>query len=365
MMIDPMTWYSGSPLALSYVPNLVALADEDGRLSFWGRIKNAFFSTLIMGVFQYGVISPYTEVFRNRFGPDFPHYGDILRKTQLYFSNADPFFEYGRPWTANVINVGGLTMKKPEPLSDKWQKIMDNAPKEGVVVFSFGSIANTTSMPQDLRMAFLNAFKRFPHLFIWRFVGDFDETKSVKNVLLSDWLPQKDLMAHPNVKAAIIHGGYNSLTETTYMGVPVVVIPLWGDQFGNGVRVTRQNIGVQLDRAGLTEDKVYDALKKVLYDKEVQANAKRLGHMIREKPFSSLQQATEWLEFLAKFKRLDQLQPPSQELYLFQYLLLDAIAFIFLVLVIVFFLARFCIKACLRRCKCGSGKARMEKQKRA
>jgi len=278
--------------------------------------------------------------------------------------NTDPNFEYARPVSPNVISVGGLTMKKPEPLKEEWQKLMDNAPKEGAVVFSFGTIANTSSMPQHIRLAFLNAFKRLPQLFIWRFEGKFPEAKSVKNVHLAKWLPQKDLMAHPKVKAAIVHGGYNSLTETTYLGVPVVVCPLWGDQPGNALRVERQNIGVKLDRQDMTEENVYKVLNKVLYDQTIQESAKRLGQMIREKPFSSLQQAVEWLEYLAKFKRLDQFQPQSHDYFLFQYLLLDIIVVFVILIFTVFALLALCVKFSLRVCRKKTKKEKTQDKKK-
>lgn len=98
----------------------------------------------------------------------------------------------------------------------------------------------------------------------------------------------------------------------------------------------------------------------------IQESAKRLGQMIREKPFSSLQQATEWLEYLAKFKRLDQLQPQSHHLYLAQYLILDVIIFVLAIIIGVFALIGFCIRLCIRVCckrssqSAGQGKKKKE-----
>lgn len=117
ILLEEMAWYSGSPLALSYVPSL-SPPSQPGPLSLWDRLKNTLVSGLVFGLFQYGVVHTYTEIFRNRFGHDFPHYDEILRKTQLYFANVDPTFEYARPVSRNVISVGGLTMEKPEKLSE-------------------------------------------------------------------------------------------------------------------------------------------------------------------------------------------------------------------------------------------------------
>lgn len=69
---------------------------------------------------------------------------------------------------------------------------------------------------------------------------------------------------HPKIKAFITHGGYNSLTEATYSGVPLIVLPLFGDQFANCKRVERLGFGVTLKKTDLTEAKVYQALQAVL-----------------------------------------------------------------------------------------------------
>ncbi len=73
--------------------------------------------------------------------------------------------------------------------------------------------------------------------------------------------------ASPKVKALITHAGFNSLTESTYYGVPLVMLPFFGDQYGNVKRVERLNVGVALDKANITEENVFQALKTVLQDK--------------------------------------------------------------------------------------------------
>jgi hypothetical protein len=50
--------------------------------------------------------------------------------------------------------------------------------------------------------------------------------------LITDWLPQNDVLAHPNCTLFVSHGGFNGVTEAAYHGVPTVVIPSLGDQVG-------------------------------------------------------------------------------------------------------------------------------------
>lgn len=64
--------------------------------------------------------------------------------------------------------------------------------------------------------------------------------------------------------AFITHGGWNSIMEGARAGVPMIVIPLFGDQFGNQKRVEQRGIGFGLDKFSLTEQNIYDALDKIL-----------------------------------------------------------------------------------------------------
>lgn len=51
-----------------------------------------------------------------------------------------------------------------------------------------------------------------------------------KNVLAEKWVPQNDVLAHKNVKLFITHGGNAGIQEGLYHKVPMIVIPVFGDQ---------------------------------------------------------------------------------------------------------------------------------------
>jgi UDP:flavonoid glycosyltransferase YjiC (YdhE family) len=72
---------------------------------------------------------------------------------------------------------------------------------------------------------------------------------------------------HPNLRAFITHCGQNSLTEAAFAGVPVLGIPLFGDQLYNCWMAQHSKIGIQLNTRALNgpnaQELIVQALGKV------------------------------------------------------------------------------------------------------
>ena len=76
------------------------------------------------------------------------------------------------------------------------------------------SVLQASDMPEKKRKLLLNVFKKFKQKFIWKW-----ETEQMEglpsNVKLSKWLPQQDILAHPNTKMFITHGGQTRQDSTS------------------------------------------------------------------------------------------------------------------------------------------------------
>lgn len=46
------------------------------------------------------------------------------------------------------------------------------------------------------------------------------------NVRIEPWLPQNDLLGHPNVRLFVAHAGTNGLGEALFHGVPMLLLPM-------------------------------------------------------------------------------------------------------------------------------------------
>ncbi|RXG51215.1 UDP-glucuronosyltransferase 2B16 [Armadillidium vulgare] len=61
-----------------------------------------------------------------------------------------------------------------------------------------------------------------------------------QNVMLRKWLPQRDLLGHPKIRLFITHGGVLSTQESNYHGVPVIGMPVFGDQHSNMMEAEKE-----------------------------------------------------------------------------------------------------------------------------
>lgn len=74
------------------------------------------------------------------------------------------------------------------------------------------------------------------------------------NVLLKKWLPQQDVLGHPNVKLFVTHSGLISTLEFLYHKKPVVLMPGFLDQFSNAARSVRMGLGKEVRWTDLSEE---------------------------------------------------------------------------------------------------------------
>ena len=122
---------------------------------------------------------------------------------------------------------------------------MDNA-SEGVIYVSFGSAIKSSDITPEVKQILVETFGHLNHPVLWKW--DEDEVANLPpNVKLSKWVPQQDLLAHPNLKAFVTHGGLLSLYEAIYHSTPLVGIPLVNDQKGNMVRAARHGYARNLE----------------------------------------------------------------------------------------------------------------------
>lgn len=103
--------------------------------------------------------------------------------------------------------------------------------KSGAVLISFGTNVRSDQLGNKILTEFLNVINQFPDFnFLWKFESEELPKEKPKNLLISKFLPQTDILAHPNVKGFVSHCGLLSSHEAAWRGKPVVAIPFFADQ---------------------------------------------------------------------------------------------------------------------------------------
>uniref|UniRef100_A0A914EE61 glucuronosyltransferase n=1 Tax=Acrobeloides nanus TaxID=290746 RepID=A0A914EE61_9BILA len=253
----------GIPSSPSHLPGMIG---DVPPLSYTGRAKNLLMNVLSQYLMAKAFLQPIEEVVRPIVRPDFV-VEEQLGKSAFVLVNVDEHVDFNRPISHKVVYIGGFGQTNPKPLEPKYEQIMSSS-KKGVVLVSFGSVAQSYLMPQEMKKKFLEAFAEFPDVtFLWKYEKDEDNVAAgYENVITGKWLPQTDLLVHPKLLAFISHGGANSIAEATVTGVPIICIPLFGDQPRNGLVVEYRKVGVNLNKKEVMEGKLADALHQVLDD---------------------------------------------------------------------------------------------------
>uniref|UniRef100_A0A5S6R3D5 glucuronosyltransferase n=1 Tax=Trichuris muris TaxID=70415 RepID=A0A5S6R3D5_TRIMR len=210
---------------------------------------------------------------------------DELSQADALFMNGEQFLDFPRPMLHEIAFMGDPESPSSEDLSDEWHRLL-NESKKGIILFSFGSIVSMSWLGVNFKEQLLNAFERFPEFtVVWKLDDpSFLERHTLpSHVHAFDWVPQRQLLNSRKVKVFITHAGYNSLLEVTLAGVPVILIPLFGDQPGNAARAVRRGLGLQLQVTGITADILEEKIKQVLSNDGIATRAKAFSAMLRDK----------------------------------------------------------------------------------
>jgi glucuronosyltransferase len=135
--------------------------------------------------------------------------------------------------------------------------------EHGVIFFSLGSLVRSDKISPEKLNAVLETFRALPQRVLWKWESD-QLPNLPPNVMVRKWLPQNDILGDLRVKLFITHGGISSLEEAIYHRVPMVVIPLFSDQFFQARKIIHHGIGRKVDYETLTKETLLGTVQDVL-----------------------------------------------------------------------------------------------------
>jgi UDP:flavonoid glycosyltransferase YjiC (YdhE family) len=128
----------------------------------------------------------------------------------------------------------------------------------------------------------IGALGRTPHRYIVSMGPLHDELELAGNMVGAEFLPQTSVLEH--VDAIITHGGNNTVTEAFWFGTPMVLLPLFWDQYDNAQRVHETGFGVRLSTYGHEPEELHGALDRVIGDAALGARLGEVSARLRARP---------------------------------------------------------------------------------
>jgi UDP:flavonoid glycosyltransferase YjiC (YdhE family) len=139
-----------------------------------------------------------------------------------------------------------------------------------LVYLSLGSLA---SGDIELMQGLIDSLADTPYRVIVSMGPQHDELRLAANMTGDEFLPQASLL--PQVDLVITHGGNNTVTESLYYGRPMVVLPVFWDQYDNAQRIHETGFGIRLDTYGHEPAELPAAIGRLLADEALGGAARR------------------------------------------------------------------------------------------
>lgn len=174
----------------SYVPNAASTMSD--TMSFIERVLNTLMGVAFELINTF-LIFPEQKSASAKYFPNAPPLEELIKKyVSLFLINSHYSTETPRPYTPNLIQIGGFHLQDPDPLPKELKEYLDGA-KDGVVYFSFGTNVEISKLSKDKLDVIMKCLGRLKEDVLWKV-----ETKNIvglpKNVRIEEWLPQRSIL---------------------------------------------------------------------------------------------------------------------------------------------------------------------------
>ena len=205
---------------------------------------------------------------------EFVHEGDL--NLYLYPEVAD--YTDRRPLGSTWHRLDSSVRATDAPFDVPASIATSNDPASKLVYLSLGSLG---SADVDLMRRLVAVLGTTRHRYIVSKGPLADKYDLPDNMWGAAQVPQTNVL--PHVDLIITHGGNNTTTEAFHFGKPMIVLPLFWDQYDNAQRVHELGYGVRLDTYGFADDELTGAVDLLLSDTALHTRMAATAAVIRSR----------------------------------------------------------------------------------
>ena len=225
------------------------------------------------------------------------------------------------------------------------KKFADEA-LDGLIVFSLGSYVSKAPMKMVLKV--LETLAPLKQRLVMRLDSEYaakikEISKLPDNVMFVNWLPQNELLAHQNTILFISHCGNFGRSEALFHGVPILAIPIFGDQWGHANQIAERGFGLKVDYLDF-QDKFEEILLHMLQNDSFGKAILKASKIFHSRTPPS-KKAADAIEHVLKFGS-NHLRPhAAYQLNIWQIFMADIFLFLYILLCSVVLASVYCIWA--------------------
>jgi MGT family glycosyltransferase len=203
-------------------------------------------------------------------------------------------FMHESPWLNLFIYPSEVDYRRAQPLGPTWHNLEASvrstdaawqppeqlAASDGPLVYlSLGSLA---SGDLELMRSLVGSLAGMPYRVIVSKGPQHEQLELADNMVGEEFLPQASIL--PQVDVVITHGGNNTVTESLYFGKPMVVLPVFWDQYDNAQRMDETGFGVRLDTYGHEPRQLPSAIDALVADADLRERLNAVSSRLQEAP---------------------------------------------------------------------------------
>ncbi|XP_063382016.1 UDP-glycosyltransferase UGT5-like [Cydia fagiglandana] len=324
----------------SYVPSAHFRATPP--FTFAQRVRQLWTIAKIKYI-RWQLMSEEQVLYERAFGPavamrgrQLPLLEDVKYNASLMLGNSHVLTGQATKLPRSYVPVAGYHIQE-KPLPADLQRIMDDA-KNGVIYFSMGSMLQAKRMPETLKQGLLAMLGSLRQTVIWKLEETLENVP--KNVHIISFAPQQSILAHPNCLLFITHGGLLSTNEALHFAVPILGVPVFGDQFQNVNRAVQKGFAgqVRLSHDELPRD-LKLAIEEMVGNPKYREKVKELSSIYHDRraPGAEL---VHWAEHVVRTRGAPHLRSPALLVPWYQKMYLDLVALVFVLVFLSVFVIR-------------------------
>ncbi|KAH8343683.1 hypothetical protein KR059_004434, partial [Drosophila kikkawai] len=314
---------------------------ETSASSFWDRLYNWYYTTEEWLLMQLVFLPKLKVVHDHFFGHLGKSFSEIRHSFSLILLNQHFSLFRARSSVPGMVEVAGLHIPKEVPKLPLDLQQFINGAEHGVIYFALGVELPATALTEERRRMLLESLELMPQRVIWKFEGE-PPCAVADNIYLAKLLPQQAILAHPNVKLFISHGGMLSIIEAAYYGKPVLGMPLFFDQFRNLDVLLEEGAALQVNIDSVTGKELKEAVNRLISDPGFQENSLAISERFRDQLNHPLDVAVYWTEYVLRHRGAHHLKVSPSHVKLVEYYSVDKFLMVgirlTLVVAIVFFI---------------------------